>query len=142
MNREDAKYVINEIKWMSYYEKKALAIQSKIELIQMQIETATDPSSPQGQEYIGEGKSLSFVGKESYMLKKITERDDLIAEYNKWKKRFVEADMNYRMIVDQTDEPNFVQDYFSKKYSSQQLEEMYHTPKAFRKIVQLVMASI
>lgn len=143
MNREDAKYVINEIRWMGFYEKKANYYLEKIKTVQMQIDTCTDPHSPQGHEYIGEGKTLAFTGKDSYMNAKIAERDDkLLPEYRKWSNRYVEANVNYRMIIDQTDEPEFVTDYFSKKYSAQQLEEKYHISKAFRRILQIVMESI
>ena len=142
MNREEAKYVINEIRWMDFYERTAETYRNRIEMIQMQIDTATDPSSPQGHEYIGEGRSLTFAGKSSYMNKKITERDELIPEYNKWKNRYIEANINFRMLLDRTEEKDFVADYFSRKFSASQLEEKYHISKPHRRIIQIVMNSL
>ncbi len=142
MNREDARYVIKEIEWMDYYGRKAEKLKEQIATIQLQIDTATAPSSPQGHENIGAGRSLSFAGKESYLNHKITEKDRLTKDYNKFSARYIDAQMNYYLIIDQTEEKDFVKDYFSKEYTKQQLEDIYHTPKAYRKIVQVVMSAI
>ena len=142
MNREDAQYTVNEIWWMDYYKRKAEQLKIRIETVQYQMEHATDPTSPQGHENIGAGRSLSFEGKESYMNLKMKEEEELTKEYKKFSSRYIDAQVMYRQILDQTEEKDFVRDYFSKKYTLQQLEEMYHTAKAKRKLVQVVMNSI
>lgn len=142
MNREYASYVINEIRQMDFYRRTAEQLKIKIETVRYQREHATDPTSPQGHEYIGAGKSLTFEGKESYMHQKMKEEEDLTVEYKKFSTRYIDAQLWYYNIVDQTEEKDFVRDYFSKKYTKQQLEEMYHTPKAYRKMVQIVMNAL
>lgn len=142
MNREDARYNISEITWMDYYGRKADDLKRRIDDIQMQIDTATDPKSPQGYENIGAVKSMSFAGKETYLNLKITEKDKLVKEYNKVSERFIDAQICYFLILDQTTEKDFVRDYFGKKLTKQQIEEKYHVTKAYRKLVQIVMEAI
>ena len=142
MNREDADYVINEIRWMDYYRRKAERLKIKIETVQYQIAHATDPTSPQGHENIGAGRSLTFEGKESYMNMKMEEEKKLQKEYDKFSTRYIDAQLWFYQIIDQTEEKDFARDYFSKKYTKQQLEEMYHLPKAYRKMAQIVMNAL
>ena len=117
-------------------------MKKKIDSIQMQIDTATEPKSPQSYEYIGEGRNLTFAGKESYLNIKITQKDKLLKEFNKYSERFIDAQICYFLILDQTAEKDFVRDYFGNKMSKQQLEEKYHITKAYRKMVQIVMEAI
>lgn len=142
MNREDARYTISEITWMDYYGKKADELQKEIDAIQMQIDTATDPKSPQGYEYIGEGRNTMFAGKESYLNLKITQKDKLLKEHSKIMGRLIDAQICYYLILDQTTEKDFTRDYFGRKMTKQQLEEKYHVTKAYRKMVQIVMEAI
>lgn len=142
MNKEDALFTVNEIRWMDYYKRRAEQLKIKIETVQYQMEHATDPTSPQGHESIGAGRSLSFEGKDTYINMKIEEEQRLSKEYAKFSARYIEAQVAYFRILDQTDEKDFVRDYFSKKYTLQQLEEMYHTARAHRKLVQVVMNAI
>ena len=127
---------------MEYYGKKAEELKKRIDEIQMQIDTATDPKSPQGYENIGAGRNMTFAGKESYLNIKITEKDKLLKEYSKVRERFIDAQINYFLILDQTAEKDFTRDYFGGKMSKQQLEEKYHVAKAYRKMVQIVMEAI
>ena len=142
MNREDAVYTIKEIEFLDYYSRRVEKLKKQIDILRQQIDTATSPTSPQGYENIGAGKSMNFAGKESYLNYKITEKDKLTREYQKFRDKFIDAQVLYLLIVDQTDEKDFVKDYFSKKYTKQQLESMYHTTKAYRKLVQVVMNAI
>ena len=142
MNREDARYTISEIAWMEYYGKKADELKKKIDEIQSQIDTATDPKSPQGYENIGAGRNMSFAGKESYLNIKITQKDKLQKELNKVYERYIDAQICYFLILDQTEEKDFTRDYFGRKMTKQQLEEKYHITKAYRKMVQIVMEAI
>lgn len=142
MNREDARYIINEITWMEYYGRKADELKKRIEEVQSQIDNATSPKSPQGHENIGAGRSMTFAGKESYLNLKITQKDKYAKDQQKFSERFIDAQISYYLIIDQTDEKDFVRDYFSKKYTKQELEEMYHIAKAYKKLVQVVMNAI
>lgn len=142
MNREDARYTISEIGWMNYYGRKADELKKLIDDIQHQIDTATDPKSPQGYENIGAGRSISFAGKETYLNIKITQKDKLLKEFNKYNERWVDAQIAYFLILDHTAEKDFTRDYFAGKLSKQQLEEKYHVTKAYRKMVQIVMEAI
>ena len=139
MNREDATFTINEINWMNYFMRKAERLKIRIDTIQYQIDHCTDPKSPQGHENIGAGRSLTFEGKSAYINEKSTEQKELFDEYKKWHTRYIDAQVAYYRIIDETEEKDFAKDYFSKKYTKQQLEEMYHTPKAHRKMVQIIM---
>lgn len=117
-------------------------MQKEIDAIQMQIDTATDPKSPQGYEYIGEGRNTMFAGKESYLNLKITQKDKLLKEHSKIMGRLIDAQICYYLILDQTTEKDFTRDYFGRKMTKQQLEEKYHVTKAYRKMVQIVMEAI
>ena len=142
MNREDARYVIKELEFMSYYSRKAGKAKEQLNRIQQQIDDVSSPKSPQGHENIGAGRSLTFDGNEAYLNLKFTQQKDTEKEYKKWNDRFVDAQIQYYTILDQTDEKDFVRDYFSKKYSMTQIEEMYNTTRASRKIIQIVMNAL
>lgn len=139
MNKDDARFIIGEIRNMEYYARNADSLKKRIDEIQLQIETATDPKSPQGYENIGAGRSLLFAGKEAYIAAKITEKDELTIYYKKLAERFIDAQRYYFEILDNTEEKEFVQDYFNNQLSRQQLEEKYHINKARRKMIQIII---
>ena len=139
MNRFDAKYVIQEINNLPYYQHKINELKEKIDEVQSQIDNATAPHSPQGIENTGAAKAVSFSGKESYLNLKITEKDRLTKMSAKFSERYVDAQLNYYMILDNTEEKDYVKDYFSGKFSKQELEMKYSVTKAYRKILNVVM---
>lgn len=141
MNRYDAKYVIQEINNLPYYQHRVSDLKARIDEVQTQIDSATAPHSPQGIEATGAAKAISFSGKESYLNLKITEKDTLMKRFTKFSERYSEAQMYYFMLLDSTEEKPFVVDYFSGKYTKQELEMRYNITKAYRKIVSVVMDS-
>ncbi len=142
MNKEDAQYTIKEIGWMEYYGRKTDSLKKQLEEVQRQIDNATAPKSPQGTENIGAGRSLSFTGKESYLNLKITQKDRIEKEIRKYSERYTDALVSYYILLDQTDEKGFVEDYFGKKMSKADIETKYHIQKAYRKIVSIVMEAL
>ena len=141
MKRYDAKYVIQEINNLPYYQRKVSDLKERIDEVQSQIDNATAPHSPQGMEVTGAAKAISFSGKESYLNLKITEKDTLMKRFTKFSERYSEAQMYFFMILDTTEEKAFVSDYFSNKYTKQELELRYNITKAYRKILSVVMDS-
>lgn len=142
MNREDATYTIKEIAWIGYYKRKAERLREQIAEVQRQIDNATSPSSPQGHESIGAGRSMTFSGKESYLNLKITQKGQLEKEFRKFSGRYTDAMVSYYMLLDQTEERQFVEDYFGNVYSKADLEAKYHIQKAYRKIQAIVMEAL
>ena len=139
MNRYDAEHVIKEIKSIPYYQHKLVELKGKLDIVQEQIDNATVPRSPQGIEQTGAANVPSFSGKEAYLNLKITEKDKLTKKYAKFTDRFSEAQVSYFKIIDQTEEKDYVVDYFSRKYSMKELEDRYNITRAYRKIRDIIM---
>ena len=90
-------------------------------------------------EYIGAAKTLSYLGKESYINSKISERDDYKDELWFFSKRCERAEKAYMMLLDTTEEKLFVIDYFSGKYSHQEIELKHNISNPQRRIESMLM---
>ena len=142
MNRDDARYLIKELEYMGYLSRKVSTLKKEVEQIQRQIDEATEPSSPNGHEYTGAARAMSYAGKESYLNMKISDRDKKQAEYRKWLDRYIDAQMAYYTIMDLTDEKDFVKDYFSGIYTKAEIEQRYNITKAWKRLLSIVMNTL
>ena len=142
MKRDDAKDVVDEIRKIPYFRRKLTELKKTVDLMQEQIDTATAPHSPQGIENIGAARVLSFAGKEAYLNFKIKEMGRYEEKLKRFSYRYDTAQTNFLKLLEVAEDKEFVQDYFSGKYSSQELERKHSVTKAYRKIVGIVMDSL
>lgn len=139
MERNDAKDLRVEIRKIRYFHDKIAVLKAKVDEAEAQIDNATAPHSPQGMEYIGAARALSFLGKESYINSKIKERDDYKDELWLFSKRCERAEKAYMKLLDTTDDKKLVVDFFSGKYSNKELEIKHSITNPSRAIENLLM---
>lgn len=139
MKIRDAKYVIKEINNISYYTDQLIELDEIVSDLQTKIDNATVPHSPQGMENTGAERAFSFNGKDSYLNEKITQKDKAIEARRLYAILYDRARKWYRNILDETDDKDFVIDYFNGRLSKQEIEMKYCISKAYKKIVDIVM---
>jgi len=140
MNYSEAKYIVTEIIRIPFYKTSVNNYQKLIDELQRQIDSLTEPSSPNGKESIGEAKGNAIYDYTEKLTEYATEQAAIEWEmkYYVWSLRKAEG---YRDILLKGENSDFVLDYISTK-DKRALQEKYHVGNAYDRMIRIVIQEL
>lgn len=133
-----ASYVLQEIKNIPLYEQILQEHKDKNEEIEMQKEALASPKSPQGHESLGVVVNQhNGNNNEARLLEYLEKQDELEYRDTFLKRRLMLARM-YRKSLEQSENIDFINDYFDDSIKIRDLEKKHNVSNAFMKMRGLV----
>jgi len=136
MNYPEAKYIVTEICRIPFYRTSVNNYQKLIDELQRQIDTLTEPSSPNGKEAIGEAKGNAVYDYTEKLTEYVTEQAAIEWEmkYYSWSLKKAEG---YRDTLLRGENADFVLDYMGTR-DKRELQEKYHVGNAYDRMIRIV----
>lgn len=139
----DARYVLQEIRNMAYYQQKIADCLQALHDLDELISTATDPASPQGGSDIHVGKQVVRIKvhgngatAEQRINAYITAQKPLEAELQEWKRKYAKAE-RYRKDLQGSEDRDFVE-AFASGLSYKELSQNYYVTNPYDKAIRLI----
>ncbi len=145
VNTADAKYILGEIRNIPYYERRMAELRAKLVKIDLLIQTATDPGSPNGgRDVVIKGKSVrvKVPGSGGYdsgaaISALITKQAPIEAEYALFHRRCMCA-RNYREQVLKGDETGFVGAFLDGSKTYRDLQKEFYISNPYDKMLRII----
>ena len=138
ISRQDAKYVIQQIRNIKFYSEKVAAYDRKIAEIDIKILSVTEPKSPV---ISNEPKGTNRIPNDSRWNALIVEKSEIEAIREPWAYKLDKAKGYYETLL-KCDEMGYVEDFFSGKLNMRGLERKYHYSNAYTTIIRIIRRNI
>lgn len=137
ISRQDAKYVIREIRNRKYYIEKLKEYDRKIEEIDMLMIDVTAPHSPV---ISNEPKGTGGKSHTARWASLIDRKDQILEDRREWMIKQQRAERYYMIIADGRDK-DFVRDYYSGM-TMEALQTKYNYSNAYDRMLRIVRSKI
>ena len=132
----EAKYIREQIENMKLYEQFIAEYNAKLIELQMEIDSLSEPSSPNGRASIGEAKGNSISDYTERLTQILTDKASYELELNLYRWLMKKAQKYYDQLL-RGESAEFVKDYFSTA-DKRSLQEKYHIGNVYDRILRVI----
>lgn len=137
ISRQDAKHIIKEIRSIRYYASNVRFYQKQIDEVDIKIMSVTEPHSPViSNEPKGHGESH-----EKRWAALIDQKDEIEKKQRPWIFLLEKAEGYYNQLL-QSEDKDYVADFFSGRMKMSALERKYHYSNAYTTIIRIIRQNI
>jgi len=138
ISRQDAKYVIQQIRNIKFYAEKVNEFDRKIAEIDIKILSVTEPKSPLISD---EPKGTNKIPADTRWNALIDQKTEIEVIREPWAYKLNKARGYYEMLL-KSDEMGYVEDFFSGRLNMRGLERKYHYSNAYTTIIRIIRNNI
>ena len=141
IDRRDAQYILSEIRMIGYFKRRIGVMQKMIDDIEIEIAEITEPKSPNGKTDVSvksDGRTSNVESRINALISRQmnVEKEKSVFDFRLWKATA------YFNRLKNTNESDFVEDFFESGKTHRQLEEKYHLSNAYDRMVRIIRNAI